>query len=250
MSGELWNFFDGEPFLDNPRIFLFNRRRKSASKKGQKKTMAKHKFHFRRRTKTNPRRHYRRNPRMRMMINRRHHRRNPFPFFHRARRHRHYRRNPVSVAGLNLNQLLIGGAAVIVSPMLEKQILPLLPTSLSSSTYAPLLVKIAAGAGLWYAAKSTLGRSSSDVVAIALGAAIVADAASIFMPSLVSGSVSAYRPAGVRAFVPRGLSLVRSGMVSGGRRGLRDPYGAASAVRAGVSPMALSSSGDVFSPPF
>lgn len=247
MSGELWNFFDGEPFLDNPRIFLFNRRRKSASKKGQKKIMAKHRFHFRRRTKTNPRRHYRRNPRMRMMINRRHHRRNPFPFFHH-RRHRHFRRNPVSVAGLNLNQLLIGGAAVIISPMLEKQILPLLPTSITGTSYGPLLVKIAAGAGIWYAAKSTLGRASSDVVAIALGAAIMAEAASTFIPSLTS--LSAYRPAGVRAFVPRGLALVRSGVVSGGRRGLRDPNGAASAVRAGISPMALSSSGDIFAPPF
>ena len=248
MSGELWNFFDGEPFLDNPRIFLFNkRRRKSVRKKGQKTTMAKH--HFRRRTKTNPRRHYRRNPRMRMMINRRRHHR-PNPFFHfRHRRHRHFRRNPVSIAGLNLNQLLIGGAAVIISPMLEKQILPLLPTSITGTSYGPLLVKIAAGAGLWYAAKSTLGRSSSDVVAIALGAAIMADAAATFMPSLVS--LSAYRPAGVRAYVPAGgLRLVRSGVVSGGRRGLRDTNGAASAVRAGISPMALSASGEVFAPPF
>ena len=132
----------------------------------------------------------------------------------------------------------------MLSPMLEKQILPMLPTSITSTTYGPLIVKIAAGAGLWYAAKSTLGRSSSAVVAIALGAAIMADIATTFMPSL---GMTAYRRAGVHAWRPAGLGLVRSGMVS---RGLRNPFGASTAVRTGVGPYAATSGGEVFAPPF
>lgn len=128
-------------------------------------------------------------------------------------RRRHYRRNPPLLAGLDLKQLLTGGAALLISPLLEKQILSLLPTSITGQSYGPILVKTAAGAGIWYIAKATMGRQASDVVAIALGASIIADIATTYMPSLTG--VGFFQPSGVRLYqTNRGLrAFTRSGQI-------------------------------------
>ena len=245
MSGDLWNFYDGEPWLDNPQVYLVNR--SARRRKKGKKTMARRR---RRGRRAAPRRTYRRrrvHRRRRASV-----RHNPLRSYRRhARRRRHhrhvrrYRRNPISVAGLNFNQLLTGGAAVIVSPMIEKQLLPLLPATVSGTVYGRWAVKLGAALGTWYVTKATLGRRSSDVVAIALGSTLIADAVDEFFPTL-TGAVRAYTPArNLSAYTRRGMGsfgYVMPGQITRGLRGL----GPNPNVRIGAGP----GSDTVFNPPF
>lgn len=257
MSGNLWDDFDGEAFLTNPRsltnprIFLLNSRKTKGRKTMRHFQRRRNpvRRYFARRTRKNPRHHhrmhYRRNPSHRKTYRRR----NPRLMFNRRRRH--YRRNPPLLAGLDLKQLLTGGAALIISPLVEKQLLGLLPTSITGQSYGPILVKTAAGAGLWYVAKATMGRQASDVVAIALGAAIIADIATTYMPSITG--MGFFRPdPGIRYYQDaRGLrAFTRSGQIVRARvRGLGYEGGgshgrASNLVRAGGG------ANEVFEPPF
>lgn len=136
-----------------------------------------------------------------------------------APRRRRYRRNPpsLSLAGLNLGELFKGAGAVIVAPMIEKNLLPLLPASLSGSKYGKWVVRGGSALATWYLAKMAFGRRSADVVAIALGSSLIADAVQEFIPSLTGGvaaysrrpNLSAY-PGGAR----RGLGLVMPGQMN------------------------------------
>lgn len=183
--------------------------------------------------RSNPVRHYRRRRSVR----------------HSSRRRRvglrRYRRNPgLSLAGLNLAELLKGAGAVILAPILEKQIMPLLPATVSGTSYGRWAVKLGAALGTWYVAKAAFGRRSADVVAIALGSNLIADAVDEFFPVLTAG-FGAYSPRGMRAYSRpllngRGLGMVTSGQVSRGMHGT----GASRFVSVGAG------TPDVFRPPF
>jgi len=143
-------------------------------------------------------------------------------------------------------ELLKGAGAVIISPMIEKQLLPLLPISITSTSYGRWAVKLGAALATWYAAKAAFGRRSADVVAIALGSTLVADAVQEFMPTL---GLTAYAPAGMRAYSRGGLrgnlGLVMPGQVTRRGMGLYGNLGPNSLTRMG----ALTNTG-VFAPPF
>ena len=236
MSERLWNDYDGEPWLDNPRVFLFNKRRKGKkamarrkARRGKKAAPRRNRVYRRRGVKQNP-------PRRRAAPRRRR------ASAHGLRPNRRARRNPPMVAGLNLKQLLTGGAAVIISPMIEKQLMPMLPASVAGTVYGRWAVKLGSALGTWYLAKSLMGRRSSDVVAIALGSMIVADAVDEFAPTL-TGGLSAYTRGGLRAYSPvgqrRGLGLVMPGQMTRGMQGVLAPRN-----RIGVR------SDPAFAPPF
>ncbi len=187
----LWNFFDGEPYLDNPRLLILNPKGKRMRRR------------IRRRPRTNPRRHrrsYRRNsfPLAGMVANphRRRRRSNPRrsyrKHFLRNPRRRHYRRNPPDILGFNLQDVAFAGAAVIASPFIEKQILGFLPASISGTTYGRWGVKVAAAAGTGYLAKRFLGPKAGNLALIALGANLIADAVTEFAPSLTAGATGYY----------------------------------------------------------
>jgi len=172
------------------------------------------------------------------------------------RRHfRRYRRNPpLSFAGLNWMELIKGAGAVILSPMLEKHIMPFLPSSIGGTTYGRWAVKLGAAIGTWYLAKAAFGARSGEVVAIALGATLLADAAQEFLPNL-TGTTAAYLPQGMQAYVPgRGLGLVMPGAVSFPRGQITrwNPSPFDTGIAPGVSP-GITMGGDreaVFAPPF
>lgn len=119
----------------------------------------------------------------------------------------------MNVAGLNITELLKGAGAVILAPMLEKQLTPMLPASVAGTKYGRWGVKLGAALGVWYGAKAVFGRRSADVVAIALGSSLVADAVQEFMPTLIPGGpVAGYLPNGMRAYTNRGLRGGRGGL--------------------------------------
>lgn len=207
------------------------RRRRRAVRRGRK--AAPRRVVRRRRRATmrhNPPRHYRRRRAVR-------------------RSRRSYRRNPsLNLAGLNIGELLKGAGAVILSPMLEKHLMPMLPATVSGTTYGRWAVKLGAALGVWYGAKAAFGRRSADVVAIALGSSIIADAIQEFMPTL---GLSAYTPVGMRGYVPvsrglRGLGMVTQG---GGARtsGFRS-FGPSTGTTVGA--LRAGAPVGVFDPPF
>ncbi len=225
---DLWNIYDGEPWLDNPRLFMMNKRKRRTKpyrtpgggpvRRWKLNTKGKKKMARRRRgRKAAAPRRKRRTRRIVMRSNPvRHYRRRRA---HRSNRRRRYRRNPIGLAGLNLNELLKGAGAVILAPMLEKQLMPMLPASVTSTQYGRWAVRLGSAIGTWYLAKAAFGRRSADVVAIALGSSLIADAVQEFFPTLGLG---AYAPVGLGAYPRRGLGLVTSGQnARGGLRGMR-----------------------------
>lgn len=152
------------------------------------------------RASNRPRRRYRRNafPIAGMAANP-HRRRRRFSANPRRRRHHHflgnrrrYHRNPPDILGFNLKDIAFAGAAVVVSPFVEKQILGLLPSSISGTTYGLWGVKIASAVATGYAAKKVLGEKAGNLALVALGANLIADAVTQFAPSLTAGGVGMY----------------------------------------------------------
>lgn len=240
---DLWNMYDGEPWLDNPLAFVVNRKRRSRKGKKGKKVMARRRRRTGRRAAPRRRRVYRRRRRavsLRSNPPRRQYRRRRSRGLRAAPRRRRYRRNPgVSLAGLNLTELLKGAGAVIVAPMIEKNLMPMLPASLAGSRMGRWAVRAGSALATWYLAKMAFGRRSADVVAIALGSSLLADAVQEFIPG-ITGGVSAYTRGGLRAYpggMRRGLGLVTPGMNA--RR-----------LGAGRASMSIATGTDVFAPPF
>lgn len=206
------------------------------------------------------RRYFARHNRRRTVHRRRRHhvRRNVManPFRRRRRRHyrmnrrhfRRYRRNPPLIAGLDWMELIKGAGAVILSPMLEKHIMPLLPSSVGGTTYGRWAVKLGAALGTWYLAKAAFGARSGEVVAIALGATLLADAAQEFLPNF-TGTTAAYLPQnGLNAYARGGLGLVMPGQISRQYRGGGFPLAIAPGVMTGATFGGEREA--VFAPPF
>jgi hypothetical protein len=225
-AGRLWNYFDGEPFLDNPPLAIVSNPKKKGKtthmakpkRKGRKnrpmpaglrRYWAKH----RRKARKNPRRPRRNafpiggvavaaNPKHRHS-RRSHARRNP-------RRHvrRHYRRNP-AVLGIELPPLqsvLYAGAGFIVPPYIEGMLMPYLPISMATSTVGKYAVRIASVLGLSWLAKQVIGAQEAKMVAIGGGAYVLTTAVAEFAPDLLPRTSTApvgglISPAAVGSYV-------------------------------------------------
>jgi hypothetical protein len=192
MAGRLWNYFDGEPYLDNPTLHIFNRPTR------RKKTMAQ----TRRRRRYSARRNTRRNVYVPLANPHRRHRRRKFSANPRRRHQfakmarRRFRRNPpTDFLGFRLKDVAIAGAAVVAAPFVEKQLMGFLPTSMSGTKGGRWAVKIGTAIATGYAAKYLIGQDASRLAFIVLGANLVADAVTEFAPQLTPGV--GYYPAGL-----------------------------------------------------
>ena len=203
--------------------------------------MARRKRRTGRRAAPRRRRVYRRKRRAAIQSNppRRQYRRRSRGLRAAPRRRRHYRRNPsLGLAGINLTELLKGAGAVIVAPILEKNLMPLLPATVAGTRMGRWAVRTGSALATWYLAKMAFGRRSADVVAIALGSSLLADAVQEFVPGITG--VAAYTRGGLRAYpggMRRGLGLVTPGMNA--RR-----------LGPGRASMSIATGTDVFAPPF
>lgn len=222
---ELWNFFDDEPYLDNPRLQLVNprkkkaRRRKAAAKPKRKKPMAK-----RRRRRAAPRRRARRRsysmnaPRRRR---RRSYRRNayvPNP----VRRRRRYRKNPVNVLGFKLSEIMYTGAGVIIQPMAERQLLNLLPASWGATTAGRWTAKVGSSVAVGWAAKKMFGGRIGELTMIVMGSNLLADAVDEFLPALPG--MGAYMRPGMGAYARRNMGEANPGAIAGHRGAFTGVY--------------------------
>lgn len=216
MSRRLWDVFDGEPFLDNPSVYVINRRRK--------KTMRRYRHNRARlardvrgrflprhsRAVPTVRRHKKRHytmPRKRHVV-RAHYRKGTHVRRHMSnpyiRRRRHYRRNP-ALFGLELPNLQTIGytvAGVAATPFVEGFVQKSLISSLgvtdkTATTAINYAVKIASAYGVSYAIGLFAGREAKNAALIG-GLAYVGVSALSDLGLLPAGSSAAAKPAAGR----------------------------------------------------
>lgn len=152
-SKSLWNFFDGEPFMENPHLAIVgaNPKRKTKGKKMAARRKTRKTNIHRKGRKNAPRRKARRNfPSAGLVFNprRKSHRKgakaNP------GRRRHHAKRNP-ALLGVTLPPIQMiawGAGGFIVPPMVEGFVNKFLPASVTGSTLGRYAVKIASVLGL------------------------------------------------------------------------------------------------------
>ncbi len=198
----LWDFYDGEAFLENPHevknpyVAVIN------PKRGKRKMAATRR---RRRTVT-----VRRRKRVRVAAPKRRKRRNSYasagPVVARAnpvrrrrrttrvtrrRRHSKARRNP-SIMGLtlpSLNSVLFTGAGFIAPPMLEGFLYQFLPAEVSGNVLGRYAIRIGSVVALSMLTKQVIGSAEAKNVALGGVTYIAMTAISEFMPDMVIASI-------------------------------------------------------------
>lgn len=231
---KLWDFYGGEPFMENPHLAIVGNPfkvgsiierkqsgfRKISQKKG-KQVMPYRKARKRRtRSRKNPfptaglainprrRRRVRRNepnPRRRRYAVSRRRRNEPNP------RRRRSRRNP-ALLGVTLppvNMILWGAGGFIVPPMVEGFVNRFLPVEVTSSVLGRYAVKIASVLGLTWLTKTVMSTKEAFPVALGGSLYIVVSAVNEFIPQIVT------QPAPTT-----GTQAYRNGMIKAYRQGM------------------------------
>lgn len=240
---KLWDYYDGEPFMENPHLAIVGNPfkvgsiierkrsgfRKISQKKG-KKVMA----YRKRGRKASPkrRRRARRNPfpTAGLAINRPRRRRRNTPRTYHMRKNRHgmyvhhrrprARRNP-AVLGVTLppiNMIAWGAGGFILPPMVEGFANRFLPAEVTTSVLGRYAVKIGSVLGLTWLAKTVMSNKEAFPVALGGSLYVVVSAINEFIPQIVTQpsvpavpsapAVGAYRSGMIKAY--------RGGMISTG----------------------------------
>lgn len=247
----LWNYYDGEPFMENPHVAIIGNpfkvgsvieRKKSGFRKiGQKKGKKVMAFRKARRnygTKRGAarrRRHGRENPipGAGLMFNpRRKHRKNarrsskthPKVYLSNRRRHRRnsplmwnprrkHRRNPavLGVALPPINMIAWGAGGFIAPPMLEKFVNQWMPVSVTGSTLGRYAVKIGSVLALTYLVKTVLGNKEAFPVALGGSLYVVVSAVNEFAPQLTGATTTT-----TAAYRGGMINAYRNGMIASG----------------------------------
>lgn len=239
----LWNFYDGEPFMENPHLAIVGnpfkvgsvveRKRSGFKKIGQKKGRKVMAYRKRRgRKATSRRRRARRNPfpvagiavnprrRRRRTYTMRRNKRGVYAATNPRRRKRYgrrrARRNP-AVLGVMLPPIQMiawGAAGFLAPPMVEAQLNKFLPAEITGNTLGRYAVKIGSVIGLTWLTKAVLGTKEAFPVALGGSLYVVVSAVNEFAPQLVTvpaPGVSAYRTGMIR-----GVDAYRTGMINVG----------------------------------
>lgn len=218
-SKSLWNYFNGEPFMENPHLAIVGLNPKRSRKKGKKSMAARRRVRRsrkasprRRARKAAPRRKARRNfPTAGLAFNPRRRRRakaNP------RRHHRRARRNP-ALLGVSLPPIQMiawGAGGFLAPPMVEGFVNKFLPAEITSSTIGRYAVKIAAVLGLTLLVKKILSNKEAFPVAMGGSMYIVVSAVNEFAPQLTQVGTNAYRG----GMITQGASAYRGGMIATG----------------------------------
>jgi hypothetical protein len=248
---KLWDFYDGEPFMENPHIAMIGNpfkvgsiieRKKSGfrkiSQKKGKSTVA-----YKKGRKAAPRRKARRNPfpLAGIAINRPRRRKKARTYHmtktrrgsyaynpkHRKTHRRKARRNP-AILGVTLPPVTMiawGAGGFIAPPMIEGFVNRFLPAEVTSSVLGRYAVKIASVLGLTYLVKTVLSAKEAFPVALGGSLYVVVSAVNEFAPQLTMAPVAiapvkAYR----QGMISTGINAYRSGMIKGySRPGLANP---------------------------
>jgi len=234
---KLWDYYDGEPFMENPHLAVIGNpfkvgsiieRKKQGFRKISQRKGSKVMAYKRRGKKNSPRRRkYRRNPIPGggLMLNPRRRRRNPRTYHMKKTRRGTYaynprrrraRRNPavLGVALPPINMIAWGAGGFVGTPMVESYLTRFLPAELTTNVLGRYAVKIGTVLGLTYLAKHVL--SAKEAFPIALGGSlyVVTSAINEFIPQLTTTTptttttVQAYRGGMIKAY--------RNGMIATG----------------------------------
>lgn len=218
----LWNFYDGEPFMENPHLAIVGA---NPRKKG-KKMAARRKAH-RRGRKNAPRRRTRRTAK-----------RNPFPTAglafnprrkaHRRgrknaprRHHRRMRRNP-ALLGVTLppiTMLAWGAGGFLATPMLEGFVSRFLPSSITANTLGRYATKVASVLGLTWITKMLMGNKEAFPVAMGGSMYVIVSAVNEFAPQLTQIPSASALPPTMGAYRTGMVSAYRGGMINTGVNG-------------------------------
>jgi hypothetical protein len=206
----LVQFYDGEPWFDNPQLIVAN--------PGKKRRSSMARPHRRRRRRTalhNRRKKFRRNlytagslinPHRRR--SRRRHRMNP-------RRRRHYRRNPeraLSIAGVQLppiDAVLWVGSGLVVPPLVSAQIMKFVPASWQTSQGTTWLVKIASVVVPGMLLRKFVSPRAGNLYMVGGAASLIVQAIQTFAPGVLPG-LSGYVGLGVQPMLGAYTSYPRA----------------------------------------
>lgn len=239
MAKSLWDFYDGEPFMENPHLAIIGAAnpykvgsvierkssgfRKISERKG-KTTMA-YKRKARKKTRkarrnpfpvaglaVNPRRRKRARTYTMSKTRRGVYAYNPKK--HKSHR-RKARRNP-AILGVTLppiSMIAWGAGGFIAPPMVEGFVNKFLPAEVTSNPLGRYAVKIGAVLGLTYLTKHIMGNKEAFPVALGGALYVVVSAVNEFVPQLTQApapapAVKAYRSGMIKAY--------RSGMIGTG----------------------------------
>ena len=250
----LWDFYDGEPFMENPHLAVIGNpfkvgsiieRKKQGFRKISERKGTKVMTYKRRGKKNSPkrRRRARKNPFPGggLMINpRRRRRKNPRVYHmrknrrgvyaHNPRKRRGARRNPVfmGVALPPITMIAWGAGGFVGTPMVENYLVRFMPAEIMSNPLGRYAVKIATVLGLTYLVKHVLSAKEAFPVALGGSLYVVTSAINEFVPQLTAPpapvpAVNAYRSGMIKAY--------RSGMIATGIGGMNS-YSATNLARA------------------
>jgi hypothetical protein len=197
----LWNYFGGEPYLDNPHLAIVGNPKKKSSQKGNRKmatAAGRKKMNWVRSFKKNKARSVRRTNRPRKKT----HRKNPWPVagvvvnppkprrrpaFKMNHKRRHYRRNPMELFGMTLppvQSIMFATGGYLGTPYVEG-LINSYATSLASTTMGSFAVKLAALLGLTLVAKNVAGNEAGQMVAVGGSIYVIQCAVNNFSPGLL-----------------------------------------------------------------
>jgi hypothetical protein len=239
MATKLWDYFDGEPFMENPHIAMIGNpfkvgsiieRKKQGFRKISQRKGTKIMAYKRKGKKNSPKRKKaRRNPIPGggLMINRPRRKNKPRTYTmrknrrgtytHNPKKHhrRHARRNPafLGVALPPIAMIAWGAGGFIGTPMAESYINRFLPAEVTTSVLGRYAVKIGTVLGLTYLVKHVLSAKEAFPVALGGSLYVVTSAINEFVPQLTQ--IPAPAPA-VKAYRSGMIKAYRSGMIATG----------------------------------
>lgn len=236
MAKKLWDFYGGEPFMENPHLAVIGNpfkvgsiieRKKQGFRKISQRKGTKIMAYKRKGKKNSPKRkRARRNPIPGggLMINPRtyHMKRNKRGVYvHHKRKHnpkrRHARRNPafLGVALPPINMIAWGAGGFIGTPMVESYINRFMPAEVTSSVLGRYAVKIGTVLGLTYLVKHVLSAKEAFPVALGGSLYVVTSAVNEFVPQLTAAPAPTTTPT-VKAYRSGMINAYRGGMIATG----------------------------------
>lgn len=219
----LWDYYGGEPFMENPHLAIVGVNPKSSTKKGN--TMAaRRKSRSRKGRKNAPRRKARRTakrnfPTAGLAFNPRrksHAKRNPHHKRRTSRRHS-MRRNP-AILGVTLPPIAMlawGAGGFLAAPMLEGFVSKFVPAQITGNVLGRYAMKVASVLGLTWLTKTIMSNKEAFPVALGGSLYVIVSAVNEFVPQLTQ------LPVATSSGIPvPGTNAYRSGMIKAYRGGM------------------------------
>jgi hypothetical protein len=202
MKKPLVEFYDGEPWFDNPQLIVANIPRRKRRSTTMARPNRRHSIRHNRRHRA---RHNLYSPGP--LVNphrRRRHRANPFRLNRRHRRHgwryrqnlrfnrRHYRQNPggFSLAGVQLppiDAVLWVGSGLILPPLVTAQVMKFIPASWQQSQATTWLVKVASIVVPGILLRKFVNPRAGNLFMVGGLASLVLDAIRTYAPGMLPG---------------------------------------------------------------